>query len=82
MLSDQNQRNVVLDLVSSVRSKLSKNHVVIRIGWPQKDDGTLQLDDLLRKSESIARGLELFAESVLRGAEPDFIFATGGDTAE
>jgi uncharacterized protein YgbK (DUF1537 family) len=61
---------------------LSKKHVVIRISWPQKDDTLVKLNDLLRKPEFIAQGLELFVASVLREAEPDFIFATGGDTAE
>jgi uncharacterized protein YgbK (DUF1537 family) len=82
ILGDQNQRNAILNQVPSVRSKLSKNNVVIRIGWPRKDDDTFKLNDLLRKPESIAQGLELFVASVLRETEPDFVFSTGGDTAE
>jgi uncharacterized protein YgbK (DUF1537 family) len=82
ILGDQNQRNAVLKKVPSVRSKLCKKNVVIRIDWPQNDDGTFKQNERLRKAESIAHGLELFVASVLKETEPDFVFATGGDTAE
>jgi uncharacterized protein YgbK (DUF1537 family) len=60
ILGDQNQRNAVLSKVPSVRSKLCKKNVVIRIDWPQNDDDTFNQNERLRKAESISQGLELF----------------------
>jgi uncharacterized protein YgbK (DUF1537 family) len=82
ILGDQNQRNAVLNKAPAVRSKLCKKNVVIRIDWPQNGDDTFKRNERLRKAESIAHGLELFVASVLRETEPEFVFATGGDTAD
>jgi uncharacterized protein YgbK (DUF1537 family) len=82
ILGDHNQRDAVLNKVPSVRSKLCKKNVVIRIDWPQNDDDTFKRNERLRKAESIAHGLELFVASVLKETEPEFVFATGGDTAD
>ena len=82
MLADPNQRNTVLDRVSSVQSKLRENNVVVRIDWPSNNYNALNSTDRLRAAESIAQGLEVFVASVLKATELEFIFATGGDTAD
>jgi len=81
ILADRNQRNAILNAVPSVRLKLSQKNVVIRIDWPPNSYAAVKHSDRLRMAQSIAHGLELFVASVLKETEPEFIFASGGDTA-
>ncbi|UCG07700.1 MAG: four-carbon acid sugar kinase family protein [Desulfobacterales bacterium] len=82
ILADHHQRDAVLNRASSVRSKLCQKSVVVRIDWQPNNYDALKPTDRMRMAEFIARGLELFVGSVLKGAEPAFVFATGGDTAD
>jgi uncharacterized protein YgbK (DUF1537 family) len=82
MLADPNQRNAILSKVTSVQSKLRQYNVVVRIDWPSPNYDAFKQTNRLRAAESIARGLELFVASVLKAIELEFVFATGGDTAD
>ncbi|MGD8764020.1 MAG: four-carbon acid sugar kinase family protein [Desulfobacteraceae bacterium] len=82
MLADPNQINAILGRVPSVQSKLRENNVVVRIDWPSNNYDALKPTDRLRAAESIAQGLEVFVASVLKATGLEFIFATGGDTAD
>jgi len=82
MLADPNQRNAILDRAISVESKLRENNVVVRIDWPSNNYDAFKPNDRLRAAESITHGLEAFVASVLKATELEFVFATGGDTAD
>ena len=82
MLVDPNQRNAILNRVTSVRSRLRENNVVVRIDWPSNKYGVFKPTDRLQAAESIAHGLEAFVAAVLKETELEFVFATGGDTAD
>jgi uncharacterized protein YgbK (DUF1537 family) len=82
MLADPNQRNTVLSSVASARSKLRENNVVVRIDWPSDNYDVIKQTDRLKAAESIAYGLEFFLAAVLKATGLEFVFATGGDTAD
>lgn len=82
MLADPNQRNTVLSSAAVAQSKLRENNVVVRIDWPSDNYDVIKHTDRLKLAESIAQGLEGFVAAVLKATELEFVFATGGDTAD
>ncbi len=82
ILTDEHQRNAFLDYVSTVRSKLSAQHIVVTIDSSQQPPVSTGQFNQQPAAQSMIQGLGRFLAAVLTETRPGFIFLTGGDTAD
>lgn len=82
LLAARGKRDALFKKASDAVAVLSSDNAIIRIGSSAYDQTTHSRSERLRMAESVAEGLGLFVAAVLERCKPDFLFATGGDTAD
>jgi uncharacterized protein YgbK (DUF1537 family) len=82
LLADQNNKDEFADTVSSARSELLNNNVILTIKSSQNSRNTPRQTNFQPAADSIVRGLGLFVTEVVADTKPGHLFLTGGDTAD
>ena len=82
ILCDQNRRGLLLDKASFIDSILTSENVILRMSLPLEDYETTEQFSRLSVAKSIVEGLGFLVAAVLNKTIPEFLFVTGGDTAD
>jgi uncharacterized protein YgbK (DUF1537 family) len=82
MLADKRSKGKLREAVSSARSVLLKNNLILTTKSQQLGSDSLGQTDIQPTADSIARGLGELVAEVATGTRPGRLFLTGGDTAD
>lgn len=82
VLADQNRRYRYAEAMSSARSQLLKNHVILTIKSQPNQRNTSRQTISLSAADLIVKGLGRFVAGIVADTKPGYLFLSGGDTAD